>query len=181
MRQILLRGWVLCWLTMVWVLLWGSLSAANVIGGLVLALIITLLLPLPAVPVQGRVHPLSLLLLAGYVAYWLVQSSLQLAWLAVRPGPPVQSAVLRERLDVRSDLLLALAVNILNLTPGTVVVEIDLAGRLIYVHVLDVTSERAVRQFRHQVRTLERLLHRAFERESEWRPVVEERAEEGRT
>ena len=47
---------------------------ANIIGGLAVALVITLLLPLPAVPVEGRVHPLSLLrlmvgrrLLAGAV------------------------------------------------------------------------------------------------------------------
>ena len=34
-----------------------------------MALVITLLLPLPAVPVEGRVHPLSLLRLIVVVAY----------------------------------------------------------------------------------------------------------------
>ncbi len=49
----------------------------------------------------------------------------QLAWLAVKPGPPPLSAVLRAHLAIKSDLVLALAVNIINLTPGTIVLEID--------------------------------------------------------
>lgn len=32
MRSVLLRLWILCWLTLVWVLLWGDVSAANVIA-----------------------------------------------------------------------------------------------------------------------------------------------------
>ena len=95
----MLRIWVLVWLTLVWLLLWGSVSAANIVSGLAVALLIIVLLPLPAVPVQGRVHPLSLLWLAANVAWWLVVSSTQVAWLALRPGPPPLSAVLRARLQ----------------------------------------------------------------------------------
>ena len=118
MRRILLRAWVLCWLILVWILLWGTVSAANILSGLTIALIITLLLPLPTVPIEGRVHPLSLLRLVLLIAGYLVLSSFQLAWLAVKPGPPPLSAVLRAHLAIKSDLVLALAVNIINLTPG---------------------------------------------------------------
>jgi multicomponent Na+:H+ antiporter subunit E len=169
-----LRIWVLVWLTLVWLLLWGSVSAANVLSGLAVALVITVLLPLPAVPVQGRLHPLSLLWLALNVAWWLLQSSIQVAWLAVRPGPPPLSAVLRARLALKSDLVLALAVNIMNLTPGTIVLEIDQGRRLVYVHVLGVGSQRSVDRFYRQVTKLERLLVASFERESEWQPAASE-------
>ena len=60
-RKYGLRISLACWLTGVWVLLWGTLSPANILAGLAVALLITLLLPLPVVPVQGRLHPLSLL------------------------------------------------------------------------------------------------------------------------
>jgi multicomponent Na+:H+ antiporter subunit E len=169
-----LRIWVLVWLTLVWLLLWGSVSAANVLSGLAVALVITVLLPLPAVPVQGRLHPLSLLWLALNVAWWLLESSIQVAWLAVRPGPPPLSAVLRARLALKSDLVLALAVNIMNLTPGTIVLEIDQGRRLVYVHVLGVGSQRSVDRFYRQVTKLERLLVASFERESEWQPAASE-------
>ncbi|MDV3125676.1 Na+/H+ antiporter subunit E [Mycobacterium sp. 21AC1] len=170
MRWVLLRAWILCWLMLVWVLLWGSVSAANILSGLAVALVITLLLPLPAVPVEGRVHLLSLLRLIIRVGAWLVMSSFQMAWLAVKPGTPPQNAVLRAHLAVKSDLVLALGVNIVNLTPGTIVLEIDQTRRLIYVHVIDVGSESAVNRFHRQISTLERMLVAAFEREADWRP-----------
>jgi multicomponent Na+:H+ antiporter subunit E len=170
MRRHVLRVWVLCWLTLVWVLLWGKLSAANILGGLAIAMVITVLLPLPAVPIEGRLHPLSLLRLVVVVAYQLVLSSVQVAWLAVKPGPPLLSAVLRARLAIKSDLVLALAVNIMSLIPGSIVLEVDQERRLVYVHVIDVGNEKAVARFYRQVEQIERLLVAAFERDADWQP-----------
>jgi len=170
-RSVLLRLWILCWLTLVWVFLWGTLTWANVLGGLAVALVVTLLLPLPVVPVEGRLHPLSLVWLVLHIVYWMIMSSLQVAWLAIKPGPPPLSAVLRANMAVKSDLVLALAVNIMNLTPGTIVLEIDQVRRMLYVHVLDVGTDRAVNRFYRQVGRLQRLLVRTFERDAEWRPA----------
>ena len=172
MRRHVLRIWTLCWLVLVWILLWGTLSAANILSGLAVALLITVLLPLPVVPVEGRVHPLALLRLLVVVAYELVLSSLQVAWLAIRPGPPPRSAVLRARLAIKSDLVLALAVNIITLIPGSMVLEIDQERRLIYVHVIDVGSDRAVTRFYRQIEQMERLLVATFERDADWKPSV---------
>jgi multicomponent Na+:H+ antiporter subunit E len=174
MRRIVLRAWVICWLVLVWLLLWGTFSAANVLSGLAISSLITLLLPLPAVPIEGRVHPLSLLRLILTVAYYLILSSVQVAFLAVRPGPPPLVAVLQAHLTVRSDLVLALAVNIFNLIPGTIVLEIDQSRRMLYMHVIDVGSERMVDRFYRQVAMIERLLVASFERDSDWRPAHSE-------
>lgn len=178
LRTNALRAWILCWLILVWVLLWGSVSAANLLSGLAIALIITLFLPLPPVPVQGRFHPLPLLRLILNVAYSLVVSSVQVAALALRPKPPM-SAVVRAHLAFKSDLVLALAVNILNLTPGTIVLEIDQARRIIYVHVLDVGSDREVQRFRRQLDSLQKLLVASFERDTDWKPVAPSAAQKG--
>jgi multicomponent Na+:H+ antiporter subunit E len=173
MRRITLRAWVLCWLILVWILLWGTASAANILSGLAIALLITLLLPLPAVPVEGRLHPLSLLRLIVTVFYYLALSSVQVAWLAVKPGPQPLSAVLRAHVAVKSDLVLALAVNIFNLIPGSIVLEIDQTRRMLYMHVIDVGSDRAVSRFYRQVAVVERLLVSTFEREADWRPSAD--------
>jgi multicomponent Na+:H+ antiporter subunit E len=173
MRRNALRIWIVCWLILVWVLLWGTISAANVLSGLAVALIITLLLPLPPVPVEGRLHPLSALRLIATVTYWLVVSSVQVAALAIKPGRPPLTAVLRAHVNVKSDLVLALAVNIMNLTPGNIVLEIDQSRRMLYVHVLDVGSDRTVKRFYHQVDTLQKLLIAAFERDSDWKASAE--------
>ena len=58
MRQWLPRAGMLCWLTAVWILLWGNIPVANILGGLAVGLLITLMLPLPQVLVAGRLHPL---------------------------------------------------------------------------------------------------------------------------
>jgi multicomponent Na+:H+ antiporter subunit E len=173
MRRFALRVWLLVWLVLVWILLWGNLSAANIISGLAVAMVITVLLPLPTVPIEGRVHPITLLGLIGLVAWYLLLSSVQLAWLAIKPGPPPLSAVLRAHLAIKSDLVLALAVNIINLTPGTIALEIDQVRRVVYVHVIDVGSERAVNRFYRQIEQIERLLVASFEREEHWRPATE--------
>jgi multicomponent Na+:H+ antiporter subunit E len=173
MRRTALRAWVLCWLILVWMLLWGTVSAANILSGLAIALLITLLLPLPPVPVEGRLHPLSLLRLIVTVFYYLTLSSVQVAWLAVKPGPPPLSAVLRAHVAVKSDLVLALACNIFNLIPGSIVLEIDQTRRMLYMHVIDVGSDRAMNRFYKQVAEVERLLVSTFERESDWRPSAD--------
>ncbi|MDQ2638880.1 MAG: Na+/H+ antiporter subunit E [Actinomycetota bacterium] len=176
MRAVVLRLSVLGGLILVWMLLWGSISVANFIGGLVVALVITLLMPLPVVPVEGKVHPLSLLRLVVQMTYWLVRSSIQVAWLAVKPGPQPVSAVLRAQFALKSDLVLAMAVNLINLTPGTIALEVDQARRVVYVHVLNAHTDRAIHEFHAQMATLERLLKAALERDADWRPAANKEA-----
>lgn len=176
MRALAQRAWLVGWLIVVWILLWGSLTAANIVSGLAVALVITFLLPLPAVPIEGKVHPLSLLRLIVTVAYYLMLSSAQVAWLAIKPGPRPLSGVLRARVDVKSDLVLALAVNIVNLIPGSIVLEIDQARRVLVMHAIDVGSEPAVRRFYRQIGIIERLLVATFERDADWREAKAGRA-----
>jgi multicomponent Na+:H+ antiporter subunit E len=175
MRTTALRITVLTALTAVWVLLWGTYSVANVLSGLVVALAITSLLPMPPVPVQGRVHPLSVLRLSMQIAWYLVESSVQVGWLAIRPGSPPLSGVLRVQLSIKSDLVLVFAVNIVSMIPGSIVLEIDQVRRVLYCHVIDVGSARSVDRFYRQVSEVERLLTAAYERDADWQPAVEER------
>jgi multicomponent Na+:H+ antiporter subunit E len=56
------------------------------------------------------------------------------------------------------------------------VLEIDQTRRMIYVHVIDVGSETAVRRFYHQIAELERLMIATFERRDDWRASPEREA-----
>ncbi|MFI9506694.1 Na+/H+ antiporter subunit E [Nocardia sp. NPDC052566] len=167
-RERLVQVGVLIWLTVVYVALWGDLSVANIVAGLVIGAIIMLALPLPRVPVAGRVHLLSLVRLIALSAYYALESSLQIAWFAIRPAPPPISGVLRVRLEIKSDLVLVLCSDLLNVIPGTMVLEIDRERRLVYVHVLDVGSDAAVQHFYRTTKRLEQLLIASFERPAEW-------------
>lgn len=169
-REVAVRLWTIAWLTFVWVLLWGTVSWANVIGGVVLAITVLTVLPLPRVPVEGRIHPLSVARLLVRMVVDFFVSSVQIGWMALRPGRPPLGAVVRVRVAIKSDMVLTLAVDYLNLVPGTMVLEIDHRRRMLYVHVFDVRSEKKVRAFYDQVAYVERMFIKAFERDSEWHP-----------
>ncbi|MFM9377042.1 Na+/H+ antiporter subunit E [Gordonia sp. VNK21] len=170
LREFALRIWGVVWLTGVWLLLWGDLSWGNLIVGVLVAVLVMVLLPLPRVPVEGRLHPMAALWLLMTLVYNFFISSAQVAWAAIRPGPPPLGAVVRVHVAIKSDLVLTLAVDYLNLVPGTMVVEIDHLRRMLYIHVFDVRTQRQVDQFRKQVARVERDFIRAFERDSEWHP-----------
>lgn len=174
-RSSALRTFVLVWLTVVWIWLWGDISFANVAGGVAVAVLIVFTLPLPRVPVEGRLHPLSLLYLLTVSTYYALESSVQVAWLAVRPARPPVTGVLRVQLAIQSDLVLVLLSDVINLIPGTVVLEIDPSRRTMLVHVLDIGTDHAVEKFYRTVRRLEELFIATFERPSEWHEERETR------
>lgn len=179
-RDTKLRVVGLAWLTFVWVMLWGTVSVANVLGGLAVAVAITFLLPLPAIPVTGRFHLLAFLRLNAVILYKLTVSSFQLAWLSVKPGPPPRSAIVKRQLATQSDLVLTLIVDALNLIPGSLVLEIDKVQKVVYVHVFGVEDDDAIAQFHRDTDTLERLFAAAFERDREFTPATQVSREGGR-
>ena len=80
------RLFMLLWLTFAWTLLWGSWHPGTVLAGLLIGLVVMIVLPLPRVPVEGLLRPLSTIWLVLVVAYFLVRSSLAVAWLSFRPA-----------------------------------------------------------------------------------------------
>ncbi|GAC56995.1 Na(+)/H(+) antiporter subunit E [Gordonia hirsuta DSM 44140 = NBRC 16056] len=170
LREFAVRLWSLAWLAFVWVLLWGDVTWGNVVIGIVFGVAVLAILPLPRVPVEGRLHPLAALNLLISMLWNFLISAAQVAWAAVRPGEPPLGCVVRVHLAIKSDLVLTLAVDYLNLVPGTMVVEIDHVHRILYVHVFDVRTQKQVDHFRKQMAYVERQFIRAFERDSEWHP-----------
>ena len=146
------------WLTLVWVLLWGSPSAANVLGGLAVATLLLVLLPLPPVDTPGIVRPLALVRFAGFFAVDLVRSSLQVAALVLRPRLQLRQAVVAIPARGASDQVLTLLANAISLTPGTLTLEVDRPRSTLYVHVIDVgDGPDAVERVRADILHVERL------------------------
>lgn len=50
-------------------------------------------------------------------------------------------------MSIRSDLVFVLCTDVLNMIPGTMVLELDRSTHTVWVHVLDVGSEAAVEKF----------------------------------
>jgi multicomponent Na+:H+ antiporter subunit E len=146
------------WLTVVWIGLWGSASAANVLGGLALAVLLVGTLPLPDVPDRQLVRPAALLRFVGYFAVDLVRASVQVAVLVLRPRRALRQAVIAVPVRGASDQLLTVLANTISLTPGTLTLEVDRPRSTLYVHVLDVGQGPAgVEQIRQSILRVERL------------------------
>lgn len=158
MSRITTRLGLLVWLTLVWVGLWGSVTFANVLGGLAVAVLLLATLPLSDVPDTQRVRPLALLRFVSYFAYDLVRASLQVTLLVLRPRRPLRQAVVAVPVRGASDQLLTLLANAISLTPGTLTLEVDRPRSTLYVHVIDVgAGPEGVERVRADILALERL------------------------
>ena len=153
---------LLVWLVLVWILLWGTWSWANVLSGLLVALAVTVLLPLPAVVGGLRVRPLPLLGFLGHFLLDLAVSGAQVAWQALRPGPQRRSAIVRVRLRTDSDLLLTIISQTLCLVPGSLVLDLDREERTIALHLLHVRDHEHVELEKVGVLAMEDRVVRAF-------------------
>jgi multicomponent Na+:H+ antiporter subunit E len=126
------------WLTAVWVGLWGSVTAANVLGGLAVATALVLLLPLPPAGGHAVVRPAALLRFSWQFAVDLVVSSVQVLALVLRPRLSLRQGVVAVRVPGASAGLMTVLANAISLTPGTLTLDVDLPSSTLYVHALDV-------------------------------------------
>ncbi len=163
------RGMAMVVLVVVWMLLWGVFSWANLISGLVVSAVVIAVFPLPPVTFAGRPRPLGLLRFAGRFLTDLVLASAQLAVLAFRFGHQPRSAIIRVPLRVRSDLNLTLTGEAVSLVPGSLIVDTDQASTTLYIHVIGVSDRAAVERFRRNVYEVEARIIRAIGSDDEIR------------
>ncbi len=124
------------WLTFVWVLLWGSFTLLTIVGGVLVGFAVTALFR-PG-PVEHRLpfRPVALLALTWFLARDLVVSSLDVSRQTLRYGRNARGAILQVPLLSTSDRVVALIANAYTLSPGTLVLQIDLGRSLWYIYVL---------------------------------------------
>lgn len=166
-------------LTVVWALLWGGLSVTNVLSGLVVAVIVVLVFPLPPIVFGGRLRVRGLAVLAGWFVVELVVASAQVAVQALRIGKRPLNAVIQVDLRSRSDLYLTLTAELLSLVPGSLVVEARRSTSTLFLHVLGVRSEADVEEARRRALRQEERVVRALASDEELAAFEQARVDEG--
>lgn len=151
------------WLTLVWVLLWGDPSLKGFLGGVLVAVLVCVVFPLPALRMHLRVRPLpAAYLLARFLADVVVAS-----WQVTRATfrrRPVLNAVIGVQLRTPSDIVLTVVGEMLSLVPGSVVVEAERSTYTLYLHVFDISDQAGAERFRQSAWAQEARLVRAFGR-----------------
>ncbi|MEN5075358.1 Na+/H+ antiporter subunit E [Isoptericola cucumis] len=149
-------------LTVIWVLLWGDLSWANVLAGLALAVFLVVVFPLPPIVSDGRFRLVPFLALMGRFLSDLVVASFKVAWVALRPGPAPHAAVVQVRLRNAQDVYLTLTAVLSTLVPGSLVIETRRDSGILFLHVLDIEASGGVDGVRRDILALEARVLRAL-------------------
>lgn len=149
-------------LVVLWMALWREVSWISLVSGLLVSYIATRVFYLPPVDLAGRFNIWYALRFLEYFLRHLMVASFQVAWLAVRPGPLPETAIIAVRLRTRSDFILTLTALTISLIPGSLVAEVDRFESTLYLHVLNTPTQKELRKMREEVAKIESLLIRSI-------------------
>jgi multicomponent Na+:H+ antiporter subunit E len=146
-------------LLVVWVLLWGEVSAANVVSGLLVAVLLLVVFPRPRSTTGFVMRPIPTVRFLAFFARELVVSTLVLSREVVSRRSRMRTGVIAAPIHGCSDSLVAVIANLLALSPGTMTVDIATEPSVLYVHVLIFRDLESVRA---RIARLNRLVVDAF-------------------
>jgi multicomponent Na+:H+ antiporter subunit E len=99
--------------------------------------------------------------LAGFFISELVVANVRVAADVLKPRTSIQPAVVAIPLDITSDAEILLLSALINITPGSVTIDLSEDRRTLFVHVMHMTSPEASR---HEIKTgFEQRVKRLFE------------------
>lgn len=146
----------------IWVMLWGELTFANVLSGILVATLLNLAMPIPPSS-ELDINFGGMVRLFGSWAIDFVKASINVAWLAIRRADPPPTAIIKVPMRTNDDISLATAMALINLQPGGIIVDIDKREKTLTMHLLDASSTGKVAEQINQLTRIERRVIRAFE------------------
>jgi multicomponent Na+:H+ antiporter subunit E len=134
-------------LALAWAALQGDITLANLLVGYGVGYVILALLA------KGGVMPSTLVSrtaravgLAGFFIWELMLANVRVALDVLRPRTNIRPAVVGIPLDVTSDGEILLLSMLVNITPGSVTIDLSDDRRTLYVHVMHMESAEASRR-----------------------------------
>ena len=150
------RALEIAWLTVVWVLLWGTFTPLSILGGLLVAIAVLAAFRFPPPGPYLPVRPLRLIGLAAYLAYDMVVSGAEVSWQTLRYGRAARGAVFAMPLLTASDRVATVVANALSLSPGAMVLQIDRERGLWFVYALGPRDRATVERSRRRTMDMQR-------------------------
>lgn len=152
--------WFAAMLVGVWLLLWGTLSVANVLSGIAVASIIVLWIPELRLSLkETHLRPVALGRFVGLVVFDLLRAN----WVVTREiltrGSNIRTGIVEIELPDCSDEVVTVVSNVLGLAPGTMPIEVRRDPVRITIHVLHLHD---LGQIRNDVYRLTELAIKAF-------------------
>ena len=171
---------LILWLMLVWAVLWGELTAKNLLVGLVLSLLVTRALALPPVQLSSRFNVLHAVTLFVTFLWQVIRASFEVMWTVIAHGPRASSSVTAVQMRSHSDLIMTATGSTTGLIPGSVLLEVDRPNATLYFHVLDVHDDEDIEHFRESVRNTEAAWIRMMGSPEDYAALRREDAQKGR-
>lgn len=165
------------WLIALWMLLWGQFTVLAALTGLIVAVFVTRIFRLPPVELSGRVNLWYGLVFIVTFFGALVRGSLLVAWQTLDLWRYPGTAIVAVQLRTDDDLILAHVGVTASLIPGSLIVDIDRDRRILYLHVLGVSSDADVEKQRRAVQLWEARIVRAVGSRAQLRAIRADEAE----
>ena len=134
-------------LALAWAALRGDITLANLVVGYGVGYVILALLAkggvMPSTLASRTAHTVGL---AAFFVREILLANVRVAADVLRPHTRIRPAVVAIPLDVTTDGEILLLSMLINITPGSVTIDLSEDRRTLYVHVMHVTSAEAARR-----------------------------------
>jgi multicomponent Na+:H+ antiporter subunit E len=148
-----------------WVLLTWSLNLQDLMAGIVVASVVTILtrklFPDDFINLMKPIRFVFALLYIPYLVYYILLANLDVAYRVLNPNLPIRPGIIKVKTSLKNEFAKTILANSVTLTPGTLTVDVD--GDNFYVHWINVSSDDPNVQKRIILGRFERILRRIFE------------------
>jgi len=152
---------------LVWLALTDITDLQEVIAGLIVALIISLMAGTFLVTTVKSGHPVQRFLMG--IAYlfkfvWeMIKANLHVALIVINPTLPIKPGIVKIKSSLTKDSSLTVLTNSITLTPGTLTVDINPETHEIYIHCIEVETTDVKQNTRNIAGRFEKLIREVFE------------------
>jgi len=152
---------------LVWLALTGATDLQEVLAGLVVALIISLIAGTFLVTTEKSGHPVQRFFMG--IAYlfkfvWeMIKANFNVAFIVINPALPIRPGIVKIKSRLTKDSAMTVLTNSITLTPGTLTVDINPETHAIYVHCIVVDSIDVEENSRNIAGRFEKLIREVFE------------------
>jgi len=152
---------------LVWLALTGVGDVQEIIAGLIVSVIITLLAG-QFVVTTAKKNIFIKRLLYGVVYFFkflweMVKANLHVAYIVVHPMLPIKPGIIKIKSKLTKDTSITILANSITLTPGTLTVDVNEENHDLYIHQIEVVSENVDDNTRLIGARFEPLLTEVFE------------------
>ena len=149
----------------VWLLLTWSLDTQNIIAGVIVGVMVTVLVGnLFFDSLKGMFNPRRILWFLYYIPFFgwhMVKANFDVAYRVLNLNLPIRPGIVKVNTTLKSDLGLTFLANSITLTPGTLTV--DIIGQDMYIHWIYIHTDDPKEQTEMIVSRFENILKKVFE------------------